>query len=143
MNARGKMVDISAQIGRLGTYSVDAALSKPEKKTGKKVAVIGGGAAGLTAAWQLARLGHEVTVFEADAKAGGKMEQVIPRSRLPQERLSKEINRVMEMGVAIKTGSPVNKERFAEIRGGHDAVIVATGFAYYPCTEFTGPGTAR
>ncbi|HWR39234.1 MAG TPA: FAD-dependent oxidoreductase [Patescibacteria group bacterium] len=120
-------IDISAQIGRLGTYSVDVTLPQPAKKTGKKVAVIGGGAAGLTSAWQLARLGHQVTVFEADAKAGGKMEQVIPRSRLPQERLVKEINRVVAMGVEIKTGSPVDKGRFEEIRKGHDAVVVATG----------------
>ena len=120
-------VDISAQIGQLGTYSVDVTLAAPEKKTGKKVAVIGGGAAGLTSAWQLARLGHQVTVFEADAKAGGKMEQVIPRSRLPQERLTKEIQRITAMGVEIKTNAAVDKERFTEIRNAHDAVIVATG----------------
>lgn len=102
-------------------------MPKAEVKTGKHVAVIGGGAAGLTAAWQLARLGHEVTVFEADAKAGGKMEQVIPRSRLPQETLAREIARIREMGVTIKTGVHVDKEKFAWIRDSHDAVVIATG----------------
>ncbi len=122
-----KAIDISAQIGKLGSYSAEADLPAAEVKTGKKVAVIGGGAAGLTAAWQLARLGHEVTVFEADAKAGGKMEQVIPRSRLPQATLKREIARIENMGVAIKTGVPVDKEKFSSIKASHDAVIVATG----------------
>lgn len=122
-----KTIDISAQIGKLGQYSSDVDLPKAETKTGKHVAVIGGGAAGLTAAWQLARLGHEVTVFEADEKVGGKMEQVIPRSRLPQETLSREIARIAEMGVAFVTGFAVDKARFGEIKSNHDAVVIATG----------------
>ncbi|MDF2874918.1 MAG: Ferredoxin--NADP reductase, partial [Sporomusa sp.] len=122
-----KTVDISAQIGKLGSYSADAELPQAEAKTGKHVAVIGGGAAGLTAAWQLARLGHEVTVFEADAKVGGKMEQVIPRSRLPQSTLASEIARIEKMGVTIKTGVTVDKEKFSSIKDSHDAVVVTTG----------------
>ncbi|CQR70017.1 NAD-dependent dihydropyrimidine dehydrogenase subunit PreT [Sporomusa ovata DSM 2662] len=122
-----KTVDISAQIGKLGQYSGQAELPKAEAKTGKHVAIIGGGAAGLTAAWQLARLGHEVTVFEADEKVGGKMEQVIPRSRLPQQTLSREIARIAEMGVAFKTGVSVDKAKFATIKDSHDAVVIATG----------------
>ncbi|TWH46611.1 FAD-dependent oxidoreductase [Sporomusa sp. KB1] len=122
-----KTVDISAQIGKLGQYSGQAELPKAGAKTGKHVAIIGGGAAGLTAAWQLARLGHEVTVFEADEKMGGKMEQVIPRSRLPQQTLSREISRIAEMGVAFKTGVSVDKAKFATIKDSHDAVVIATG----------------
>ena len=122
-----KKVDISVQIGKLGTYSVDAAMPKVQKKTGKTVAIIGGGAAGLTAAWQLSRKGHEVTVFEADERMGGKMEQVIPRSRLPQETLAAELKRIADMGVTFNTNSPVDKEKFSEIRNNHDAVVVATG----------------
>ena len=122
-----KTVDISAQIGKLGQYSGQAELPKAATKTGKHVAIIGGGAAGLTAAWQLARMGHEVTVYEADKKVGGKMEQVIPRSRLPQETLSREISRIAAMGVAFKTGISVDKEKFATIKDSHDAVVIATG----------------
>ncbi|SDE77889.1 FAD-dependent oxidoreductase [Sporomusa acidovorans] len=122
-----KTVDISAQIGKLGRYSSEADLPMPENRTGKQVAVIGGGAAGLTAAWQLARLGHDVTVFEADEKVGGKMEQVIPRSRLPQETLSREIARIEKMGVAFKTGVTVDKAKFTAIKDSHDAIIVTTG----------------
>lgn len=122
-----KTVDISAQIGKLGRYSADVELPKAQAKTGKRVAVIGGGAAGLTAAWQLSRLGHGVTVFEAHEKAGGKMEQVIPRSRLPQETLRKEIERIAAMGVTFKNGVAVDKDMFATIKNNHDAVVLATG----------------
>lgn len=122
-----KKVDISAQIGKLGQYSSEAELPCAAAKTGKQVAVIGGGAAGLTAAWQLVRMGHAVTVFEADNKVGGKMEQVIPRSRLPQATLRREIDRIATMGVIFKTGANVDKEQFAAIKAGHDAVVVATG----------------
>lgn len=122
-----KKVDISVQIGKLGTYSLDVTLPEAKAKTGKTVAVIGGGAAGLTAAWQLARKGHEVTVYEADERMGGKMEQVIPRSRLPQATLAAELKRIEDMGVIFKTNSPVDKEKFLEIRDQHDGVLVATG----------------
>lgn len=120
-------IDISAQIGLLGKYSVGLTLPGPEAKTGKKVGVIGGGVAGLTAAWQLARKGHEVTVYEADQVMGGKLEQVIPRSRLPHDTLEKELKRIEDMGVSFKTGVKVDKAKFAEIRGQNDAVMIATG----------------
>lgn len=122
-----KKVDISVQVGKLGTYSTEATMKKAPVKTGKTVAVIGGGAAGLTTAWQLARKGHDVTVFEADEKVGGKMEQVIPRSRLPHETLEAELQRIAHMGVVFKTNSPVDKDTFVNIRNQHDAVVVATG----------------
>ena len=120
-------IDLSAQIGLLGRYSADALLAAPDKKTGKKVAVIGGGAAGLTAAWQLARRGHAVTVFEASANMGGKLEQVIPRGRLPHATLKKELARIEKLGVAFKTNFNVDADKFAALRASHDAVVVATG----------------
>ncbi|HEY3423550.1 MAG TPA: FAD-dependent oxidoreductase [Negativicutes bacterium] len=134
-------IDISAQIGQLGRYSVDAVLPAPLKKTGKKVAIIGGGAAGLTAAWQLIRSGHDVTVFEADAKMGGKMEQVIPRSRLPQETLVKELRRIEDMGVVFQTNTKIDKEKFAAIKTRHDVVLIATGG--HACRVIPWPGHER
>lgn len=122
-----KAVDISAQIGLLGRYSADISIEKPPVKTGKRVAVIGGGVAGLTAAWQLTRMGHEVTVFEADAKMGGKLEQVIPRSRLPQDTLKKEIQRIAAIGVKFRNNYKVDAARFTQLQQSHDAVVVTTG----------------
>jgi NADPH-dependent glutamate synthase beta subunit-like oxidoreductase/glutamate synthase domain-containing protein 3/ferredoxin len=120
-------LDQSAQIGSLGSYSVDITLAKPEIRTGKKVGIIGGGVAGLTAAWQLVRQGHDVTVYEADEVMGGKLEQVIPRSRLPHDILEKELKRIADMGVAFKTGVKVDKEKFTALRAENDAVLVTTG----------------
>lgn len=120
-------VDISAQIGRLGSYSADAPAPAPAEATGKKVAVIGGGPAGLSAAWQLAKDGHSVVVYEKHEAMGGKMEQVIPRSRLPHATLEMELNRIESLGVRFVTGCTVDAEKFAAIRQENDAVVVATG----------------
>jgi NADPH-dependent glutamate synthase beta subunit-like oxidoreductase len=95
-------------------------------ETGKKVAIIGSGPAGLTAAWFLRKLGHSVIVFEALPEAGGMMRVGIPRYRLPKEVLDKEINDITSIGVEIKTNAKVDSldELF---NYGFDAVFVAIG----------------
>ena len=120
-------IDISAQIGRLGTYSAEVDAPHPAAKTGKTVAVIGGGPAGLSAAWQLARDGHSVTVYEAHEAMGGKMEQVIPRSRLPHETLERELKRIESVGVKFVVNYAVDPEKYQALRRENDAVVVASG----------------
>lgn len=134
-------IDESAQIGLLGSYSADITITKPEVKTGKKIGIIGGGVAGLTAAWQLARQGHDVTVYEADQAMGGKLEQAIPRSRLPHDTLARELKRIEDMGVVFKTNASVDREQFATLRAANDAVLVATGA--HVSRVFPWPGHER
>ena len=136
-----KDIDFAAQIGNLGKLSADIKVGQPAAKNGRKVGIIGGGAAGLTAAWQLVRQGYDVTVFEADAKMGGKMEQVIPRSRLSQEVLKRELKRIESLGVRFQTNTKVDAKQFAKIRSSHDAVIVATGG--HTAKVISWPGSER
>lgn len=94
--------------------------------TGKNVAVIGAGPAGLTAAYYLAKLGHSVTVFEKLPQAGGQMRYGIPSYRLPREVLDKEIEEIRAAGVKIECGSSV--ENVVELKKkGYDAVFTAIG----------------
>ena len=94
--------------------------------TGKRVAVIGSGPAGLTAAWQLARSGHSVQIFEAAPEPGGAMRLAIPSYRLPAEVVERDIANLTAIGVEIETGAPV-ADLAALRRDGFDAVLVATG----------------
>ena len=93
----------------------------------RKVAVIGSGPAGLTAAFHLARQGCQVTVYEGRAEAGGLLRTGIPEYRLPDEVVDREIDRIVALGVEMKTGAQIDRERLVELASTHDAVLVATG----------------
>lgn len=120
-------VDRPLNIKELGRVSLKIKAPRPEKKTGKRVAVIGGGPGGLSAAWHLALKGHTVDLYEAEERLGGKVEFCIPRERLPQEVLRHELERFKEVGVNIHLGTRVDKERFEEVYNSHDVVVVACG----------------
>lgn len=100
--------------------------AKKEAPTGKKVAVIGAGPAGLTAAYYLAKKGHEVTVFEKNEKAGGQCRYGIPAYRLPDDLLDREITTILEAGMELKTGVAC-EEPAALLADGFDAVLVSIG----------------
>ncbi len=92
--------------------------------TGKRVAIVGAGPAGLTAAYYLARKGHSVTVFEAFEKPGGMMRYGIPEYRLPHDILDAEIDEIEALGVEILTGTKIES---LEQLAGFDAVFLALG----------------
>lgn len=123
-------------IGRLERFAADYELNQgdvrapePAKPTGKKVAVVGAGPAGLTVAGELAKKGHEVTIFEALHKAGGVLVYGIPEFRLPKAIVQREVDYVGKLGAKIKVDMIVGQtvtvdELFAQ---GYDAMFVGTG----------------
>jgi heterodisulfide reductase subunit A len=120
-------------IRRLKRFAADAHYADKEgpgvevtPPNGKRVAVIGSGPAGLTAAWQLARGGYGVKIFEAAPVAGGFLRLAIPAYRLPSEVVDQDISNVTAIGVEIATDSPVS-DLEALRKTGFDAVLVATG----------------
>src|SRR5690606_13056210 len=96
--------------------------------TGKRIAVIGAGVAGLAAARDLALAGHQVTVFEKHATPGGMLNQGIPAFRLPRELIEREIDQVQAIGVEIRCGITVGKDiALRQLAESHDAVVMAAG----------------
>jgi glutamate synthase (NADPH) small chain len=112
----------------------DNALAKgyqfqPGTSTGKKVAVIGGGPAGMAAAYQLRRKGHGVTVFESQPELGGMMRYGIPNYRIPRDKLSGEIQRILDMGeIEVRTNTRVGSDVTVEqLEADFDAILWAVG----------------
>jgi glutamate synthase domain-containing protein 3/thioredoxin reductase/Pyruvate/2-oxoacid:ferredoxin oxidoreductase delta subunit len=124
--SRGK-IDFPVRTVELARgFRGDPAVAKTGDFRGR-IAVIGAGPAGLTAAYFLARLGYAVDVYEAGGRAGGKMHQVISRQRLPLEDLEQDLERITALGVNFHYGTRVDGKKFAAILSGADHVIVATG----------------
>lgn len=138
-------------IGRLERFAADweaeqglMELPKIEKKTGKKVAVVGSGPAGLTCASELAKMGHEVVIFEALHKPGGVLVYGIPEFRLPKKIVEREVNYVKALGVKIICNFVVGKTKTVdELLTEFDAVFIGTGaglpwFMNIPGENYTG-----
>jgi formate dehydrogenase beta subunit len=101
---------------------------KKASSTGKKVAVIGAGPAGLTSAYYLSLQGHDVTVFDEFPQPGGMMRYGIPKYRLPQERLDKDVAAIMDLGVTFKGETSIGGNiSLEDIKKDFDAVFIASG----------------
>lgn len=122
-----KHVDIPVKTAELGLLSKDIKVTPPKVQINKKIAVIGSGVSGLTAAWHLRRLGYKVDVFEQDDVIGGKLKQVIPEDRLNSEILELEIKRIESIGVNFKPNTKVDKKLFAKLEKDYAAVVVTAG----------------
>jgi glutamate synthase (NADPH/NADH) small chain len=137
------------RIGDLQRYATDWAirenvrLFEPGPPSGKRVAVIGAGPAGLAAARDLARLGHAVTIFERDPEPGGLDTYGIVPFRLPAEIALWEAEQVRALGVEIRTGVSVGETIAAEtILAGYDAVVIAVGMGSVPRLGIEGEDAA-
>ena len=99
---------------------------KPEKRNGKRIALVGAGPASLTVARDLAPLGYECVVFDGDFRSGGMMRSQIPKFRLPDKVIDEECNYVLDLGVEFRGGRPITSLK-ALLAEGWDAVFVGSG----------------
>ena len=94
----------------------------------ERVAIVGGGPAGLSAAYQLRRRGYAVTLYEAQPQLGGLLRDGIPPYRLPREVLDAELDRIVKMGIDVRCGVAIrNEDELRKLAGSHEAVVLAAG----------------
>jgi len=123
-------VGINAVEQFIGDYALEhnLKLHPAGADTGKKVAIIGSGVAGLACAYHLRRMGHACTVFEKHEKLGGMMRYGIPGYRVPDEVLDGEIQRILDLGVEVRTQTRIGVDiSFDDLRSEFDAVFIALG----------------
>ena len=131
-HCRRAMVDDAINICGLKRFAVDHAKAEPAKilyeKTGKTIGIIGGGPGGLTAAYYLAQMGHQVTVYEQRPKLGGMLRYGIPDYRLPQEVLERDIEHILTTGINVITDVSIGRDvTMEDIQKSYDAVYISIG----------------
>ena len=131
-HCRRAMGDDAINICGLKRFAVDHAKAEPAKilyeKTGKTVGIIGGGPGGLTAAYYLAQMGHQVTVYEQRPKLGGMLRYGIPDYRLPQEVLERDIEHILTTGINVITDVSIGRDvTMEDIQKSYDAVYISIG----------------
>lgn len=122
-------VGINAVEQYIGDYALEHGFAfEPGPDTGKRVAIVGGGPAGLSAAYQLRRKGHAVTIFDDHPELGGMAKYGVPGYRLPRRHLDGEIGRIVAMGVEVRTRTRIGRDvALKDLEDGYDAVLIAIG----------------
>jgi len=129
-NAKEGGVAINALERFIGDFGIEKGLklSRTEERRPERVAVVGAGPAGLSCAYQLAKRGYDVTVFEAFSRPGGMLRYGIPAYRLPRCVLDAEIERIVDLGVELRCGVKVGRDVLLDqLRGAYQAVFVGIG----------------
>ncbi len=124
--AAGETLQIAALERAAAAYGALPEGRRPLPRRGRRVAVIGGGLSGLTAAFDLTRKGHTVTLFEATERLGGSLWKV-PEDRLPHELLATEIARAVSDDIEVRLNSPVEAVALAELHGNFEAIYLGVG----------------
>lgn len=129
---RRNIVDDAVNIRGLKRVAADFAGEVPppvcSPSTGKRIAVVGGGPVGLSAAYFLQLMGHQTHVFEMLPKLGGMLRYGIPNYRLPKDRLDDDINAILKTGVEVEYGKRIGKDMTIQsLREDYDAVLIAIG----------------
>lgn len=114
-------------VTQLGKASVAAGMPELPPLSGKKIAVIGGGPAGISVAWQLRRKGHEAVVFDSAPRLGGKIAASIPESRIPRDVFEKEIERVAQVIPHVHLQQRLSREQTDQLIADYDFTIIAAG----------------
>ena len=141
-HCRRAMVDDAINICGLKRFAVDHAKAEPAKilyeKTGKTVGIIGGGPGGLTAAYYLAQMGHQVTVYEQRPKLGGMLRYGIPDYRLPQEVLERDIEHILTTGINVITDVSIGRDVTMDAENVVSAVSLLRRIDEGNAPDFTG-----
>ncbi len=129
---RRSMIDDAINIRGLKRYACDQVFEYDKfpmnPSTNKKVAVVGGGPGGLTSAYYLQLMGHQVTVFEMGDDLGGMLRYGIPNYRLPKERLAQDINAILETGIQVHLNTKIGVDySFEDLAKHYDATLIAIG----------------
>jgi len=122
-------LDGAVNVRQLERYAGDngQVTIRPSAERDEKVAIVGSGPAGLTAAWHLARYGYRVRVFESGPEIGGLLRSGIPEFRLPDDVVSDEIDRILDLGVEVEINHAIDRQAVLNLARHNDAVLVATG----------------
>ncbi|MCB1760182.1 MAG: FAD-dependent oxidoreductase, partial [Gammaproteobacteria bacterium] len=124
---------------QLSDAEVKDIVGKAGAPSGKRVAIVGAGPAGLTAAFDLAKMGHKVVVYESREKPGGMIRYGIPEYRLPYPSIDRDIGVIESLGVEIRCGQRIGREvEMAQLQSEYDAVVLAIGLHLGRSTRIPG-----